>query len=99
LILPASAGRSFRTSPGAIAAEEKFYRLTQCEPGGHGPLAMEKQLSEIEGEVSLITDQWLSLAMMSGHSMGSLSAQYMIVTDTIPRPRCSDIKVHNLGQR
>lgn len=51
--------RIFRTSPGAIAAENQFYRLTQYEPDGRDPLTMEKQLSEMEGEVSLITDQWL----------------------------------------
>ena len=51
--------RVFRTSPGAIAAEKQFYRLTQYEPDGRDPLTMEKQLSEMEGEVSLITDQWL----------------------------------------
>lgn len=51
--------RVFRTSPGAIATEKQFYRLTQYEPDGHDPLTMEKQLSEMEGEVSLITDQWL----------------------------------------
>jgi hypothetical protein len=51
--------RIFRTSPGRIAAEKQFYRLTQYEADGHDPLTMEKQLSEMEGEVSLITDQWL----------------------------------------
>ncbi|MFI0848602.1 DUF4238 domain-containing protein [Mesorhizobium sp. IMUNJ 23232] len=51
--------RIFRTSTGGIAAEKQFYRLTQYEPDGHDPLTMEKQLSEMEGEVSLITDQWL----------------------------------------
>jgi hypothetical protein len=52
--------RVFRTSPVGIAAEKNFYRLTQYEPDGHDPLTMEKQLSEMEGEVSLITDQWLA---------------------------------------
>jgi hypothetical protein len=51
--------RMFRTSPRAIAAEKQFYRLTQYEADGHDPLTMEEQLSEMEGEVSLITDQWL----------------------------------------
>lgn len=51
--------RIFRTSPGGIAAEKHFYRLTQYEADGHDPLTMEKQLSAIEAEVSLITDQWL----------------------------------------
>lgn len=53
------ADRIFRTSPGGIAAETQFYRLTQYEADGHDPLMMEKQLSEMEGEVSPITDQWL----------------------------------------
>ena len=53
------ADRIFRTSPSGIAAEKQFYRLTQYEANGHDPLTMEKQLSEMEGEVSLITDQWL----------------------------------------
>lgn len=51
--------RIFRTSPGGIAAEKQFYRLTQYEADGHDPLTLEKQLSEMEGEVSLITNQWL----------------------------------------
>lgn len=51
--------RIFRTSPGGIAAETQFYRLTQYEPEGHDPLTLEKQLSQMEGEVTLITDQWL----------------------------------------
>lgn len=51
--------RIFRTSPGGIAAETQFYRLTQYEADGHDPLTMERQLSEMESEVSLITDQWL----------------------------------------
>jgi hypothetical protein len=51
--------RIFRTSSNCIAAEKQFYRLTQYESDGHDPLVMEKQLSEMEGEVSLITGQWL----------------------------------------
>lgn len=51
--------RIFQTSPVGVAAEKQFYRLTQHEAEGHDPLAMEKQLSAIEGEVSLITNQWL----------------------------------------
>lgn len=51
--------RIFRTSPTGIAAEKQFYRLTQYKDDGHDPLTMERQLSEMEGEVSLITDQWL----------------------------------------
>jgi hypothetical protein len=49
----------FAASSGGIAAETQFYRLTQYEPDGHDPLVMEKQLSEMEAEVSMITSQWL----------------------------------------
>jgi len=51
--------RIFPTSAGGVAAEKQFYRLTQYEADGHDPLTMERQLSEMEGEVSLITGQWL----------------------------------------
>ncbi|MES1972777.1 MAG: DUF4238 domain-containing protein [Pseudomonadota bacterium] len=51
--------RVFAAGPGGIAAETQFYRLTQYEPDGHDPLTMEKQLSEMESEVSMITGQWL----------------------------------------
>lgn len=53
------ADRVFQTSPGGIAAETQFYRLTQYEAEGHDPLLLEKQLADMEGEVALITDQWL----------------------------------------
>lgn len=53
------ADRMFRTSPGGIAAEKQFYRLTQYEADGHDSLTLEKQLSEMEGEASIITGQWL----------------------------------------
>ena len=51
--------RVFPTSPGAIAAETQFYRLSQYEDAGHDPLTVERQLADMEGEVALITDQWL----------------------------------------
>lgn len=54
------ADRIFRTSPGGIAAETQFYRLTQYQADGHDPLVMERQLSEMEGGASPITDQWLA---------------------------------------
>jgi hypothetical protein len=47
--------RIFYTSPNKVAAETQFYRLTQYEADGHDPLTMEKQLSELEGEVADIT--------------------------------------------
>lgn len=53
------ANRVFPTSPGGIAAETQFYRLTQYEVLGHDPLTMEKQLSALEREVAAITGQWL----------------------------------------
>jgi hypothetical protein len=53
------ADRIFLTSPGGIAAETQFYRLTQYEPDGHDPLTLEKQLAEMEAEVAMITGQWL----------------------------------------
>jgi hypothetical protein len=53
------ADRVFATAPGRIAAETQFYRLTQYEQDGHDPMIMEKQLSALEAEVALITDQWL----------------------------------------
>jgi hypothetical protein len=51
--------RVFPTRPGSIAAATQFYRLTQYEIDGHDPLTMERQLSELEGEVALITGEWL----------------------------------------
>lgn len=53
------ADRIFPTAPGGIAAATQFYRLTQYEGDGHDPQTMEKQLSELEGEVALITSEWL----------------------------------------
>ena len=53
------ADRVFATVPRRIAAETHFYRLTQYERYGHDPATMEKQLSELEAEVAMITDQWL----------------------------------------
>jgi hypothetical protein len=51
--------RVFPVASGGIAAETQFYRLTQYEVLGHDPLTMEKQLSDLEGEVAAITGQWL----------------------------------------
>ena len=53
------ADRVFSTTSGSIAAQTQFYRLTQYESEGHNPYEMERQLSELEGYVSKITDQWL----------------------------------------
>lgn len=54
------ADRVFHTSPASIAAGTQFYRLTQYESAGHDPLTMEKQLSDLEGQVALITDNLLT---------------------------------------
>lgn len=53
------ADRVFPTSPSSIAAGTQFYRLTQYEADGHDPLTLEKQFSQLEGDVSGITTQWL----------------------------------------
>jgi pimeloyl-ACP methyl ester carboxylesterase len=51
--------RAFASSPASVAAETQFYRLHDFEAVGHDPLTMEKQFSELEDEVALITEQWL----------------------------------------
>ncbi len=51
--------RAFASSASSVAAETQFYRLHDFEAVCHDPLTMEKQFSELEGEVSLITEQWL----------------------------------------
>jgi hypothetical protein len=53
------ADRAFQTTPGSIAVEADFYRLHEFEKLGRDPFIMEKQLSEMEGQMSLITEQWL----------------------------------------
>jgi Protein of unknown function (DUF4238) len=50
---------TFGTNPARVAAETNFYRMQEFEVSGHDPNTMEKQLSELEGQVSLITGQWL----------------------------------------
>ena len=51
--------KSFSTTPKAIAAEADFYKLHDFAKMGRDPLTMEKQFCELEGQVCLITDQWL----------------------------------------
>jgi hypothetical protein len=51
--------RVFRSRPAGVAAEKHFYRLTELVEHGHDPLTMEKQFSDLEGQVAPITDQWL----------------------------------------
>ena len=52
--------RIFATQPKAIAAETDFYWLHEFERQDHDPLTMEKQFADLEGQVSLITAQWLA---------------------------------------
>ena len=51
--------RVFRTSPKHVAAGSNFYRLYEFAEVGRDPLTMEKQFSDVEGDVSQITDEWL----------------------------------------
>lgn len=51
--------KSFSTTPKAVAAESDFYTLHDFAKMGRDPLTMEKQFSDLEGNVSQITDQWL----------------------------------------
>lgn len=49
----------FQTNPKNIAAENNFYWMQELADAGLDPNTMEKQLSGLEANVSLITDQWL----------------------------------------
>ncbi len=49
----------FQTNPKNVAAENNFYWMSQLADAGHDPNTLEKQLSALEANVSLITDQWL----------------------------------------
>jgi hypothetical protein len=51
--------RVFRTRPNGVAAENNFYWHEKLAVMGHDPLVMEKQFSQLEGEVAMITGQWL----------------------------------------
>jgi len=51
--------RVFTARPNSMAAETNFYFLDELAEQGHDPLTMEKQLSNLEGEVAQITGQWL----------------------------------------
>ena len=51
--------RVFRTRPDGVAAENNFYWHEDLAAFGHDPLAMEKQFSQLEGEVAQITGQWM----------------------------------------
>jgi len=49
----------FSTNPKNVAAESDFYTMRELGNAGHDPYTMEKQLSGIEADVSLVTTQWL----------------------------------------
>ncbi|MGP3930452.1 DUF4238 domain-containing protein [Nonomuraea sp. KM88] len=51
--------RIFPTTTGSIAAESNFYLLSYIAEQGGDPLTLERQLADLEGEVSMITGQWL----------------------------------------
>lgn len=51
--------RVFESAPDAMAVQADFYRLHEFEELGHDPFTMEKQLSYMEGQMSLITGSWL----------------------------------------
>lgn len=51
--------RTFPTLPNSVAAGTQIYRLTQYEADGHDPLTLEKQLSDLESQVSGITSDWI----------------------------------------
>lgn len=51
--------RTFCSRPDNVAAESKFYWHEELAALGHDPTTMEKQFSQLEGEVAQITGQWL----------------------------------------
>jgi hypothetical protein len=51
--------RMFPVKPNSVAAENDFYFSDELAELGEDALTMEKQFSELEGEVALITSQWL----------------------------------------
>jgi hypothetical protein len=51
--------RIFAAKPDGVAAENNFYFLDELAQHGEDPLALEKQFSDLEGEVARITSQWL----------------------------------------
>jgi len=49
----------FKGSAATVAVGTQFYRHEELESHGHDPLTMEKQLSQLEGDVAAITGRWL----------------------------------------
>ena len=51
--------RVISTHPKGVAAERRFYHLSELEQQGHDPLTMETQLSKVENDAALVTSEWL----------------------------------------
>lgn len=51
--------RVFQSQPNSVAAETHFYFVRELLELGHDPLTLESHLSELEGQFSLVSDQWL----------------------------------------
>ena len=57
--------RVFQATPDKVAAENGFYNVQHLIPLGEDPALMEKQLADLESEVSNITANWLHLLRTS----------------------------------
>lgn len=51
--------RVLASSPKRVAGEKNFYYLAAFVEQGHDPLTIERQFSDLEGQVALVTEQWL----------------------------------------
>jgi hypothetical protein len=74
----------FCTTPRTIGAESDFCKLHEFADLGRDPLTMEKQFAHLEGQVSIITNQWLRW-------LGELSRGDRI---EIPRPNRKIISLY-----
>jgi hypothetical protein len=54
-----STDRVFRTSPGKIAGQNRFYDVPELRTIGMDPQFLEKQFADVESQVSKITECWL----------------------------------------
>lgn len=52
---------TFNSTPKRVAARHNFYYLTEFARLGYDPHTMEKQFSDLEGQIALIIDNWLTL--------------------------------------
>lgn len=50
--------KTFATSPSNIGGQKKFYQLDELSEGGFDPLTLEKQLADLEYQVSNIINDW-----------------------------------------